>query len=120
PSWKADQVRLVSTVIYDRDDPRVDLRSGHASYTRQDDTTDHAPIINPAGAGYFYALLFADRILPKQTVTVTLTCTLGSRTDTLTFTKDNQKNVIWEIFSDKFVDVTHFTYELPVEVAPPD
>jgi hypothetical protein len=120
PTWKADQVRLVRTVIYDRDDPRVDLRSGQASYTRQDDTPDHAPIINPAEVGYVRVYFVLDRILPKQNVTVTLTCIIGARTDTLTFTKDNQKNVIWEIFSDKFVDVTQFTYEAQVEVAPPD
>jgi hypothetical protein len=28
--------------------------------------------------------------------------------------------VIWEIFSDKFVNTTQFTYQVQVEVAPPD
>ena len=120
PNWKADQVRLVRTVTYDRDDPRVDLSNNQVSYTRQDDTAEHAPIITAAEVGYVYVHFVLDRNLPKENVTVTLTCALGSRTDTLTFTKDNQKNVIWEIFSDKFVNTTQFTYQVQVEVAPPD
>jgi hypothetical protein len=120
PNWKADEVRLVRTVIYDRNDPRVDLSNGQVSYTRQDDTAEHAPIINPAEVGYVFVHFVLDRVLPKENVTVTLTCVLGPRTDSLTFTKDNQKSVIWEIFSDKFTDATQFTYEVQVEVAPPD
>jgi hypothetical protein len=120
PNWPANQARLIRTVNYDRDDPRVDLSNNQVSYTRQDDTDQHAPILNPSEIGYLYVHFALSSILPKQNVNVTLTCTLGTRTDTLTFTKDNQKNVLWEIFSDKFVGATHFTYQVQVEVAPPD
>jgi len=45
-----------------------------------------------------------------------LTCRIGQRTDTITIEKGNQKNAIWQIFSDKYHDVTRFTYDLLVEV----
>ena len=38
----------------------------------------------------------------------------------LTITKTNFTNVIWEIFSDKFIAATSFTYDLQVEVVGPN
>ena len=34
-------------------------------------------------------------------------------------TSINQKNILWEIFSDKYFDVTSFNYSIQVEVAGP-
>ena len=34
--------------------------------------------------------------------------------------RTTRRNVIWEIFSDKFVNTTQFTYQVQVEVAPPE
>jgi len=39
--------------------------------------------------------------------------------DTLTITRSNQKNILWEIFSDKYMKETQFTYTVQVEVAGP-
>ena len=63
---------------------------------------------------------FVFRPIPTDAITMTLTCTIGDRKNVLTITKDNFKNVIWEIFSDKFMAATSFTYDLQVEVVGPN
>ena len=93
-----------------------------------------------------YAHFILDRLLPTPNITLTVTLVLGgvapaptpspapslapspapsvaptvTRTDTLTVTSQNQRNILWEIFSDKYFDVTSFTYSIQVEVTGPD
>jgi len=120
PGWPADQVRLRSTLVYDGNDPRLDLAGGGVTYTSEQDTARHAPILTAASVGYVFVHFTPDRMLPKDNVSLTLTCTIADRTDTLTITKANQRNVIWEIFSDKFIDADSFTYTLACEVVGPN
>jgi hypothetical protein len=115
--WPADQVRLRKTLIYDGSDPRVDLSNGSLRVTFEEDTSEHAPILDAAAVGYVYVHFVLDRILPKDNVSILLKTAIGERTDTLTITRENQKNVLWEIFSDKFIDETSMTYELEVQVS---
>ena len=71
--------------------------------------------------GYVFVKFALDRPLPPQdNITVTLTCKLAGRKDTITVTRANQRNAIWEIFSDKYLNETSFQYEVQVEVVGPN
>ncbi|MGW2288569.1 hypothetical protein [Streptomyces phaeochromogenes] len=120
PQWPADQVKLTKTIVFDGDDPRVDLSNGGSVYTIEQTGTGHAPKLTADEVGYVFVRFMLDRILPKDNISLTLTCRIGSRTDTLTITRQNQKNALWEIYSDKFVRENSFTYSLQVEVTGPD
>jgi len=117
-NWPADQVQLKKTLVFDPNDPRVDLAGNKTTVEVTSVGNDHAPVIAPSEVGYVYTKFFV-RPLPPN-VTLTLTTTLGARNDTITITNANQKNIIWEIFSDKYVGETKFTYKLHVEVDGPD
>jgi hypothetical protein len=56
--------------------------------------------------------------LPKlpENMLINLICTIGKRKDTFTITKLNQEHIIWELFSDKYIDIGSFTYDILVEV----
>ena len=110
---------LRKTIIYNPDDPRVDLSSNQSIVIREAPSKGHAPVITPDEVGYVFVKFMLDRTLPKDNITITLTATIGRRTDTLTITKANQKNILWEIFSDKYLNETQFTYTVQVEVAGP-
>src|SRR5205814_9183037 len=56
----------------------------------------------------------------KDNITITVTTHIGARSDTLTITRQNQKSAIWEIFSDKYVGETSFSYSVQVEVTGPN
>jgi hypothetical protein len=116
PAWPADQVTITKRLVFDANDPRVDLTTNPVVV----DSTgrDHSPVVTGQEAGYVYAK-FIVRPLPAN-VRLTLTLTLGPRTDTITVTNQNQKNVIWEIFSDKYFAQTQFTYSVAVEVDGPN
>ncbi len=120
PGWDADQVKLRKTIVYNPSDPRVDISNDQSTVVREVVTKDHAPIITPDEVGYVFVRFMLDRPLPTDNITVTLTCTVGNRTDTLVVTKANQKNVIWEIFSDKYVAANQFTYSVQIEVTGPN
>lgn len=79
--------------------------------------TFKAPKMTADEAGYVFVHLMLDRPLPTENISATITATIGSRTDTLVFTAANQKDVIWQIWSDKFMDVTEFSYTITVDVA---
>jgi hypothetical protein len=119
-AWPADQVKLRQTLILDGSDPRVELADGSSQFQREIVTTEHDARLGLDAVGYVFVHFALDRILPKDNITVTLTTTLGSRNDTITVTKANQKNVIWQIFSDKYADVAQFSYTVQVEVAGPN
>lgn len=152
PKWPASQVQLTQTLVFDGNDPRVDLASGDVTWSSTTLTsTDLAPVLTASAVGYVYAHFILDRVLPTPNITLTITLVLGggtpaptpsqapspapvpsaapapppspapipARTDTLTVTSQNQQNILWEIFSDKYFDVTSFTYSIQVEVAGP-
>ncbi|WP_035804566.1 hypothetical protein [Kitasatospora mediocidica] len=118
--WPADQVKLTKTLVYDGDDPRVELSNGGTTMVIEQTGPFHAPRMTVDEVGYVFVRFMLDINPPKDNVTMTLTTTLGSRTDTLTITRENQKNILWEIFSDKYINETSFTYTLQVEVTGPN
>ena len=119
--WHAGNVKMVQTLVYNGDDPRVSLANGGVTYTTQwESETDHAPVLTASAVGYVYAHFVLDRVLPKDNVTLTVTLAIGDRSDTLTITRANQKNILWEIFSDKFFNAAQFTYSIQVEVVGPN
>jgi hypothetical protein len=116
--WPADQVKVRKTLVFDANDPRVDFSNNQTTIVVESTGTDHTPILTGAEVGYVFAR-FMCRPLPPN-VTLTLTLTLGSRNDTITITKQNQQNVIWEIFSDKYFNQASFSYSVQVQVQGPD
>jgi hypothetical protein len=119
PGWPADQVRLRKTVVFDGEDPRVDLADGSSTYVVETTGGTHAPTLTADEAGYVFVRMMLDRRIPAPNITVSMTCTIGTRTDTLTISADNQLDAIWEIFSDKYLAETSFTYALTVDVSGP-
>lgn len=117
--WPANQVKLRKTIVFDGLDPRVELKDGGTTVVLETTGEDHAPKLTADEVGYVYVRFMTDRQLPPN-VTLTLTPTIGTRADTITITKDNQKNALWEIYSDKYADVTSFTYTLDVEITGPN
>ncbi|RJK96377.1 hypothetical protein [Vallicoccus soli] len=119
PEWPADQVRVRKTLVYDAADPRVDLDGGRSQVVVERTGTDHAPILDPAEVGYVFVHFVLDRQLPKDNVTVTLTVSIGDRTDVIEVDRARQKNVVWELFSDKYFDADEMTCTVEVTVAGP-
>ena len=108
------------TIVYNPDDPRVDLSSKQSIVVREAPSKSHSLQITPDEVGYVFVRFMLDRTLPKDNITLTLTCTIGTRTDTLTITRASQKNIVWEIFSDKYLNEQQFTYNVQVEVTGPN
>ena len=120
PNWDVDQVKIRKTIVFDGEDPRVELADNGTVFIKEETTKGHAPVITPDEVGYVFVRFMLDRVLPKDNITATLTCKLGGRTDTLTVTRQNQKNIIWEIFSDKYLKQNSFQYQVQVEVVGPN
>lgn len=125
PNWDADQVTITKKLVYDPDDPRVDLSTGTPEIVVTSTGRDHTPTVGPDDVGYIYVKFVLDRAISSN-VTVTLTVTLpgsqGTRTDTLqlTTTDPRQKPVaVWQVFSDKYFDAAIAQVNINVEVAPP-
>jgi hypothetical protein len=116
--WPADQVQITKTLVFDGNDPRVDLTNNKTTVTVTTTGNDHTPVITGQEVGYVYTK-FMVRPLPAA-VTLTLTLTLGPRTDTITITGNNQNNLLWEIFSDKYIGQTSFQYSIQVQVQGPN
>jgi len=119
-NWPADQVQIATTIIYDPDDPRVDLSNGGTTITQTNTGKNHAPTITPEQVGYLFVRFTPFPMLPKDNIVMTITTTFGTRSDTITINRANQKNCFWEIFSDKYEAVTSFSYTVQVEVSGPD
>ncbi len=120
PNWDVNQVMIRKTIVFNADDPRVELANGGTTFVKEEISKDHAPTITPSEVGYVFVKFMLDRILPKDNITLTLVCKLANRKDTITITRQNQKNVIWEIFSDKHLNETSFQYQVQVEVTGPN
>ncbi len=125
PNWDADQVTITKKLVYDPDDPRVDLSTGTPIIKVASTGKDHTPTVGPDDVGYIYIAFVLDRAISSN-VTVTLTITLkgskGTRTDTLQLTTTDPKKkpvAVWQVFSDKYFDADTAKVKIDVEVAPP-
>ena len=126
PNWDADQVVITKKLVYDPDDPRVDLSTGTPEIVvTLPPGNDHTPTVGPDDVGYIYVKFVLDRAISSNvtvTLTVTLTGSQGTRTDSLqlTTTDPKQKPVaLWQVFSDKYFDADTAKVKIDVEVAPP-
>ncbi len=125
PNWDADQVTITKKIVYNPDDARVDLSTGTPEITVTSTGNDHTPTVGPDDVGYIYVKFVLDRAISSNvtvTLTVTLTGSQGTRTDTLQLTTTNptQKPVaVWQVFSDKYFDAAIAQVNIAVEVAPP-
>ena len=126
PNWDADQVVITKKLVYDPDDPRVDLSTGTPEIVvTLPPGTDHTPTVGPDDVGYIYYKFVLDKAISSNvtvTLTVTLTGSQGTRTDSLqlTTTDPRQKPVaVWQVFSDKYFDADIAQVNIAVEVAPP-
>ena len=114
--WPQGQVQLTKTFVFAEGDSRVDLASGGTEWSQTYTTsTELAPIMTHDAVGYVFVHFLVPVQLPPN-ITLTVTLVLGPRTDTLTITSTNQKNILWEIWSDKYFTETSFTYSVQVEV----
>jgi hypothetical protein len=116
--WPSDQVQVTKTLIFDGNDPRVDLTNNETQYVVTTTDNNHTPVLDMNAVGYVL-VRFACRPLPAA-VTLVVNTTLGARKDSVTITSANQKSAIWEIFSDKYVGETSFQYTVQVTVQGPN
>jgi hypothetical protein len=117
PQWDSDQVKVTKTIVFDSMDPRVDITNNRTTFTKEVTDKNHAPVITPDEVGYLFVKFALDRRLPTDNISITLTCSIGSRKDTIVVTKANQSNIIWQIFSDKYLNETSFKLDVQVEVS---
>jgi hypothetical protein len=118
PQWPSDQVQVTKTLIFDGNDPRVDLTDNKTQVVLTTTDNDHTPVLDLNAVGYVF-VRFLCRPLPAN-VTLVISTTLGPRKDSITITNTNQKSAIWEIFSDKYVAQTSFQYTVQVTVQGPN
>jgi len=125
--WPRDQVMLRRRLVFDGADPRVSLSSaggagdGVVVEFVEPATLDHAPVLTAAQVGYVFARFKLNRVLPKSNFSVVITPTIGGDTyPPIEVTSANQKNAIWEVFSDKYIAVDSFTYTVDVTVSGPN
>ena len=116
--WPQDQVQVTKTLIFDGNDPRVDLTGNKTQVVITTTDNDHTPVIDMDAVGYVF-VRFMCRPLPPN-VTIVINTTLGPRKDNITITSANQKSAIWEIFSDKYIALTSFQYTVQVTVQGPN
>jgi hypothetical protein len=118
--WNVEEVMIRKTVVFDSKDSRVELSGGGSTYVKETRTRNHAPVIAADEVGYVHVKFLLDRPLKSDAITMTLTCSIGSRRNIFTIKRGNSKDILWEIFSDKFVDATSFSYDLQIEVVGPN
>ena len=119
PKWDSNQVKVTKIISYDPSDPRVEISGDKTTIKKDVILQGGAVVVDPDEVGLIHVrFALAAGPLPDY-VTATLSCKVGTRTDTFTITNQNQKNVIWEIFSDKYFNTTSFQYTLQVTVNGP-
>jgi len=116
--WPSDQVKVTKTLIFDGNDPRVDLTDNQTQVVVETTDNNHTPVIDLNAVGYVF-VRFTCRPLPAA-VTLVVNTTLGTRKDSITITSANQKSALWEVFSDKYVGLTSFQYTVQVTVQGPN
>ncbi|MFG1798384.1 hypothetical protein [Nocardia sp. NPDC049149] len=125
PGWPTDQVKLRRKLIFDGQDPRVNLSPAIAPHDPaiaeiEELTTSHGPILTASAVGYIFVRFLVHPMKLPPNVSVTITPTIGSDTyPPLSVTQGNQTNALWEVFSDKYVGAEKFTYTVTVVVDGP-
>ncbi|SED98576.1 hypothetical protein [Streptomyces sp. TLI_105] len=123
--WPSDQVRLRKTLIFDGQDPRVNLSEriapdDPAIAVVQEDDDVHAPILTASVVGYVFVRFKVEAFPLPPNITLQITPTIGQDTYApLVLTSKNDMNVLWEVYSDKYGDETEFTYTVNVRVRGP-
>lgn len=123
--WPSDQVKLRRKLIFDGQDPRVNLSraitpNDPAVAEFEQLTTDHGPIVTGSEVGYVFVRFVVNGGNMPPNVLVTVTPTIGPDTyGPIVITGTNQKNALWEVYSDKYAQVEEFTYTVKVEVDGP-
>ena len=125
PGWPADQVKVRRKLIFDIQDPRVNLSAAATPHDPavvelEELTTDHSPSVSIGMVGSIFVRFAIGQTLLPPNLTATITPTIGGDTYApISVTRDNVKNVLWEVYSDKYIDIDEFTYTISVEVDPP-
>jgi hypothetical protein len=126
PGWPSDQVKLRRKLIFDGQDPRVNLSSAIAPHDPavaelEELSTDHSPSMTANDVGYVFVRFMVHPPKLPPNVTVSITPAIGPDSyPPLSVTSENQKNVVWEVFSDKYINETEFSYTMTVEVDGPN
>jgi hypothetical protein len=123
--WPSDQVRLRKTLIFDGQDPRVNLSEAIAPSDRsiaviEEDDDVHAPILTASAVGYIFVRFMVEAFPLPPNVLLQITPTIGQDTYApIVVTSKNDMNVLWEVYSDKYGAETEFTYTMNVRVRGP-
>ncbi|MFH8836788.1 hypothetical protein [Streptomyces sp. NPDC017868] len=123
--WPSDQVKLRRKLIFDGQDPRVNLSpkiapNDPAVAEMEELTTDHAPVLTASAVGYVYVHFVLSRQLPPNVI-VQIKPTIGEDTfPPIMVTAATANDAVWEVFSDKYIKETEFSYTVTVEVDGPD
>ncbi|WP_295696013.1 hypothetical protein [Lapillicoccus sp.] len=129
PGWPTDQVLLRRRLVFDGNDPRVNLSAaltvpgsgGLVVELVEPASMDHVPVLTAAQVGYVFTRFLIDRKLPKSNITITLTPTIGGDSyPPVVVTNANQMNALWEVFSDKYVMATELSYTIDVSISGPN
>ncbi|AWZ04236.1 hypothetical protein DRB96_05415 [Streptomyces sp. ICC1] len=124
--WPSDQVKLRRKLIFDGQDPRVNLSraiapTDPAVAVIEELTTDHAPVMTASQVGYVFVRFMVSPVRLPSNITVQITPTIGDDTfPPIVVTKDNVKNALWEVYSDKYVLAEEISYTMSVEVLGPN
>src|SRR5579862_1443667 len=97
--WPSDQVQVTKTLVFDGNDPRVDITDNQTQVKVTTTDNNHTPVLDMNAVGYVF-VRFGCRPLPAN-VTIVVNTTLGSRKDSITITNTNQKSALWEILDRK-------------------
>ncbi len=125
PAWPQDQVKLRRQLIFNGDDPRVNLSPKIAPNDRaiaeiEQIGTDHSPILTASDVGYVFVRFDVRPLLLPPNIVVTITPTIGQDTyAAIVVTAASITNAIWEIFSDKYFAQSTISYTMTVEVDGP-
>lgn len=129
PNWPADQVMLRRRLIFDGNDPRVNISpagtvpgsGGLVVEFVEPASMDHAPVLTAAQVGYVFVRFNLLNRLPKSNITVSITPTINGDTYApISITSANLANALWEVFSDKYLTTTSFSYTVDVVVVGPE
>jgi hypothetical protein len=129
PGWPTDQVWLKRRLVFDGDDPRVNISpeacvkgsEGLVVEFVEPATTDHVPVLTAAQVGYVFTRFALNHRLPKSNITVTIKPTInGDAYPPVVVTQANQDNALWEVYSDKYLQTTSFEYTVAVSIQGPN
>ncbi|HWK47889.1 MAG TPA: hypothetical protein VNT30_24415 [Stellaceae bacterium] len=125
PQWPKDQIKLRRKLIFDGQDPRVNLSKAIAPHDPaiaelEELSADHFPILTASAVGYIFVRFYLTQHLPSN-ITVTITPKIGTDTySPIVVTSSNVKDAIWEIFSDKYALESEFSYTVQVQIDGPN